>query len=85
MSLITFVISSFVLLNFKHVNTGDQNDQIVLPSAADQNDQVVQPSTDEIKRAKKRARRMGYLDGKKVQVNEKYLNSIFLSLFKPHK
>ncbi|KAF9668699.1 hypothetical protein SADUNF_Sadunf14G0030700 [Salix dunnii] len=45
----------------------DQNDQVVQPSAADQNDQAVQPSTDEIKRAKKRARRMEYLDGKKVQ------------------
>ncbi|KAF9668700.1 hypothetical protein SADUNF_Sadunf14G0030800 [Salix dunnii] len=64
---------------FKPVNTGDQNNQIVLPLAADHNDQVVQPlaadhndqvvqpSAAEIKRAKKRARRMEYLDGKKVQ------------------
>ncbi|KAJ6291608.1 hypothetical protein OIU76_023648 [Salix suchowensis] len=44
---------------------GDQNDQTVQPSAADQNDQVVQPPADEIKKARKRARRMEYLDRKK--------------------
>ncbi|KAG5231093.1 hypothetical protein IMY05_014G0038700 [Salix suchowensis] len=45
----------------------NQNDQVVQPSAVDQNDQVVQPPADEIKKARKRARRMEYLDRKNVQ------------------
>uniref|UniRef100_A0A6N2N9I0 BZIP domain-containing protein n=1 Tax=Salix viminalis TaxID=40686 RepID=A0A6N2N9I0_SALVM len=48
----------------------NQNDQVVQPSAVDQNDQVVQPPADEIKKARKRARRMEYLDRKKQKVED---------------
>ncbi|KAG5224613.1 hypothetical protein IMY05_019G0085600 [Salix suchowensis] len=46
------------------------NDQVVQSPAADQNDQVVQPPADEIKKARKRARRMEYLDRKKRKVED---------------
>ncbi|KAG5231087.1 hypothetical protein IMY05_014G0038100 [Salix suchowensis] len=49
---------------------GDQNDQTVQPLATNQNDQVVQPPADEIKKARKRARRMEYLDRKKQKVED---------------
>lgn len=48
----------------------DQNDQVVQPSAADQTDQVVEPKADEIKKARKRARRMEYLNGKKQKIED---------------
>ncbi|KAB5573850.1 hypothetical protein DKX38_001044 [Salix brachista] len=48
----------------------DHNDQIIQPLAADQTDQVVQPLADEIKKARKRARRMEYLNGKKQKIED---------------
>ncbi|KAJ6348810.1 hypothetical protein OIU77_006398 [Salix suchowensis] len=51
-------------------SAADQNDQVVQSPAADQNDQVVQPPADEIKKARKRARRMEYLDRKKRKVED---------------
>ncbi|KAJ6722604.1 hypothetical protein OIU74_007241 [Salix koriyanagi] len=48
----------------------DQTDQVVQLSAADQTDQVVQPPADEIKKARKRARRMEYLNGKKQKIED---------------
>ncbi|KAJ6675644.1 hypothetical protein OIU85_011768 [Salix viminalis] len=48
----------------------NQNDQTVQPSAVDQNDQVVQPPADEIKKARKRARRMEHRDRKKQKVED---------------
>jgi hypothetical protein len=50
---IAIVISSFVLLNFKHMNTG----------------QAVQPSAAETKKAKRRVSDKKYCHGKKLEVN----------------
>ncbi|KAJ6400254.1 hypothetical protein OIU84_015827 [Salix udensis] len=63
----------------------DQNDQVVQPSAADQNDQVVQPPADETKKARKRARRMEYLDRKKQKNAERQLEEMKADFAKSEK
>jgi NADH:ubiquinone oxidoreductase subunit 3 (subunit A) len=69
---IAIVISSFVLLNFKHMNTG----------------QAVQPSAAETKKATRRwVSDNKYCHGKKVEVNEQYdpLHLFIFPVFKLHR